>query len=48
MVVEVALHDRLEQFAGLGHGIVHMLTELLLNLPQLRPHALADRAVKDF
>ncbi len=25
------------------HGIVHALAELLHNLPQLRPHALADR-----
>ena len=43
IVVEVALHDRLEPLAGLAHGIVHTLTELLLNLPQLRPHAFADR-----
>jgi hypothetical protein len=39
----VALHNRLEPFAGLAHGIVHTLTELLLNLPQLRPHAFANR-----
>jgi len=43
IVVGVALHDRLEPLAGLAHGIVHTLTELLLNLPQLRPHAFADR-----
>jgi hypothetical protein len=30
IVVEVALHDRLEPLAGLAHGIVHTLTELLL------------------
>ena len=41
--VEVALHDRLEPLAGLAHGIVHPLTELLLNLSQLRPHAFANR-----
>jgi hypothetical protein len=29
--------------AGLGHGIVHALAELLLNLSQLGSHALADR-----
>jgi len=43
VVVEVALHDRLEPLAGLAHGIVHPLTELLLNLSQLRPHAFANR-----
>jgi len=43
VVVEVALHNRLEPLAGLAHGIVHPLTELLLNLPQLRSHAFADR-----
>src|SRR6266478_308743 len=43
VVVEVALHDRFETLAGLAHRIVHTLTELLLNLPQLRPHAFADR-----
>ena len=32
VVVEVALHDRLEPLAGLAHGIVHPLTELLFNL----------------
>ena len=41
--VEVALHDRFEPLSGLAHGIMHSLTELLLNLPQLRPHAFADR-----
>jgi hypothetical protein len=29
--------------SGLGHGIVHALAELLLNLSQLGSHALADR-----
>ena len=43
IVVGVALHDRLEPLAGLAHGIVHTLTELLLNLPQLCPHAFANR-----
>jgi len=43
VVVEVALYDRLEPLSGLGHGIVHALTELLLNLSQLGSHALADR-----
>src|ERR1035437_4182930 len=43
IVVEVALHDRFEPLAGLAHRIVHTLTELLLNLPQLRPHTFADR-----
>ena len=43
IVVEVALHDRLEPLAGLAHGIVHPLTELLLNLSQLGPHAFAYR-----
>jgi len=43
IVVEVTLHDRLEPSAGLAHGIVHPLTELLLNLSQLRPHAFANR-----
>lgn len=43
IVVEVAPHNRLEPLAGLTHGIVHTRTELLLDLPQLRPHAFADR-----
>jgi hypothetical protein len=43
VVVEVALYDRLEPLAGLGHGIAHALAELLFNLSQLGPHALADR-----
>jgi len=43
VVVEVALYDRLEPLSGLGHGIVHALAELLLNLSQLGSHALADR-----
>ena len=43
IVVEVSLHNRLEPLAGLAHGIVHTLTELLLNVPQLRSHAFADR-----
>jgi hypothetical protein len=43
VVVEVALHDRLEPFAGLWHWIVHALAELLLDLLQFAPHTLADR-----
>ena len=43
VVVEVALDDRLEPLSGLGHGIVHALAQLLLNLSQLGSHALADR-----
>ena len=43
IVVEVALHNRLEPLAGLAHVIVHTRTELLLNLPQFRPHAFANR-----
>jgi hypothetical protein len=43
VVVEVALDDRLEPLSGLGQGIVHALTQLLLNLSQLGSHALADR-----
>jgi hypothetical protein len=39
----VALHNRFEPLAGLTHRIVHTLAELLLNLPQLGPHAFADR-----
>ena len=36
VVVEVSLYDRPEPLAGLAHGIMHPLTELLFNLPQLR------------
>jgi hypothetical protein len=43
IVVEVALHNRPEPFAGLAHRIVHTPAELLLNLSQLRPHAFANR-----
>ena len=43
VVVEVALYDRLEPFPGLWHGIMHAHSELLLDLPQLRLQALADR-----
>lgn len=43
VVVEVALYNRLEPSAGLGHGIVHAFAELLLDLSQLGSHALADR-----
>src|ERR1700683_1296121 len=42
VVVEVSLHNRLEPLSGLAHGIVHTLTELLLNVAQLRPHAFGD------
>src|SRR5262252_707493 len=43
VIVEVALDDRLEPSSGSGHGIVHALMKLLLNLSQFAPHALADR-----
>ena len=43
VVIEVALNDRLQPFTGLGHRIVHALAELLLDLSQLAPHALANR-----
>ena len=43
VVVEVALHDRLEPSPSLGHWIVHARAELLLNFSQLGSHALADR-----
>jgi hypothetical protein len=43
VVVEVALHNRLEPLSGLAHRIVHPLTKLLLNVPQLGSHAFADR-----
>src|SRR5450432_364920 len=35
VVVEVALHDRLEPFPSSGPGIVHAQAELLLDLSQL-------------
>jgi len=43
VVVEVAVDDRLEPLSGSGHGIVHALAKLLLNLSQFAPHPLADR-----
>src|SRR5450432_3502981 len=43
VVVVVALYDRLEPSAGVEHGIVHALVELLLNLSQLGSHALSYR-----
>src|SRR5260370_21863494 len=43
VVVEVPLHDRPEPLAGLGNGIVHALAELRFYLPQLGPHAFANR-----
>src|SRR5215471_9226285 len=43
VVVEVALHDRLEPSPRLRHRIMHAPMELLLNLPQFGSHALADR-----
>ena len=39
----MALDDRLEPSAGLGHGIMHASEELLLDLSQFPSHALADR-----
>ena len=43
VVVEVALHHRFEPLTGLWHGIVHARAELLPDLSQLGPHALANR-----
>ena len=43
VVVEVALNDQPEPLAGLRHRLMHTPTELLLNLQQLGPHALANR-----
>src|ERR1700732_2373798 len=43
VVVEVALHDRLEPFAGSRHRVVEASAERLLDLLQLGPHALANR-----
>ena len=40
VVVEVALDNRLEPFAGLRHRIMHVLVELRFDFPQLRSHAL--------
>src|SRR5215471_3230152 len=45
VVVEVTLHDRFEPCPGLRNGFVHTLAELLLNLLQLCPHALAKKKV---
>jgi len=39
----VALRYRLEPLAGLAHRIMHTLAELLLEFPQLRSYAFADR-----
>ena len=38
VVVEIALYDRPEPSAGLGHGIVHARAKLLPNLSQLAMH----------
>src|SRR5690242_18150253 len=43
MVVEVALHDRLEPLPRLRHRIMPACAEDLLEFLQLLPHALADR-----
>jgi hypothetical protein len=43
VVVEVALYDRSEPYSRLRHRIVHAPMELLLELPQFGPPALADR-----
>src|SRR6266404_2359394 len=43
MVVEVALHDRLEPLARLRHRRVPASSELLLDLLQLPPQTLGDR-----
>jgi hypothetical protein len=43
VVVEVALHDRLEPLSRLRHRVVHPLAELLLDWFQLGSHAFAYR-----
>jgi hypothetical protein len=43
VIVEVALHNRLEPLPGCGHRFVHALPELLFNFCQLPPQALAYR-----
>ena len=43
MIVEVALHDRLEPLARWRHRVVHTRAKLLLDLLQFRPHTLAAR-----
>jgi len=43
VVVEVALHDRLEPFPRLRHRMVHPRTELPLDLLEFGSHALAHR-----
>src|SRR5262252_1165009 len=43
MIEVVALNDRLEPLARLRHRCVPAPSEVLLNLPQLRPQALGDR-----
>src|ERR1035438_1596139 len=47
VVVEVALHNCAEPFAGVRNGVVHACAELLLDLLQLCPHTLADRHAPD-
>jgi hypothetical protein len=43
VIVEVALHDRFEPLPGFRDWFVHALSELLLDICQLAPQALADR-----
>jgi hypothetical protein len=43
VAVEVALDDRPEPPSGLGHGIVHAHTKLLLEFTKRGSYALADR-----
>ena len=47
VIVEVALHYRPEPFPDFGHRFMHALLELLLNLCQLPPQALADRVTRN-
>lgn len=43
MVVEVALHDRLEPLSGLRNWVVRAVSELQLDFLKLGSHPLADR-----
>ncbi len=47
VVVEVALHDRLEPLARLRHRLVHTRAKLLLDLLQFRSHTFARRLALD-
>ena len=47
VVVELALHHRLEPLPSLRTRIMHSLAQLLLDAPQFCPHAFADRPAPD-